>query len=389
VTRVNLTAFPRDRLAAPGPVEVPPAVLQAIAQPVIHHRTDAFAERLLAVRPHLAEVAGVPDDVVLLPGNGTIAFEALFLSTVPEGMPVVSVHAGKFGERWAALARRHGHAVTDVTAPWGERVEPQAVADAVIAHGGPVAVTLVHSETSTGVLHDVQAQAAAVRAVAPDAVVLVDVVTSLGVTELRPEAWGFDGIAAGSQKGLLLPPGLGFVWMSSRLADADEVARTLALDVRAERKQQRSGKTATTPPVNLIAGLEVALTGLLRDGVETLWARRKALNDALLAAGQAAGLTAYAQHPSPAVAALQTPEGLDAREVTRALAARGVRVGGGQGTTAAYVLRPSALGWTDEADVYGVAGLLEAVLSELGVNVTPGAATAAAQTVLANVKLPS
>lgn len=381
----NLAAFPRHRLAAPGPVEVPPAVLEAIARPVVHHRTDAFAERLLAVRPGLAEMAGVQGDVVVLPGNGTIAFEAMFLSTVPEGMPVVSVHAGKFGERWAALARRHGHAVTDVTAPWGERVEPQAVADAVAAHGGPVAVTLVHSETSTGVLHDVQAQTAAVRAVAPDALVLVDVVTSLGVVELKPEAWGFDGIAAGSQKGLLLPPGLGFVWIADRLAGDDAVARTLALDVQAERRQQRSGKTATTPPVNLIAGLEVALSGLLRDGVETLWARRRALNDALIAGATATGLTPYASHPSPATAAMRVPDGLNARDVTRAMADRGVRIAEGQGDTASTVLRPSALGWTDEADVYGVLTLLESVLGDLGMPAQSGAAAAAAQGILADV----
>ena len=389
MTPGNLAAFPRHRLAAPGPVEVPPAVLEAIARPVLHHRTDAFAALLLAVRPRLAEIAGVTGDVVVLPGNGTVAFEALFLSAVPEGMPVVSVHAGKFGERWAALARRHGHAVTDVTAPWGERVDPQQVADAVSAHGGPVAVTLVHSETSTGVLHDVAAQAAAVRAVSPDAVILTDVVTSLGVTDLHPEAWGLDGIAAGSQKGLLLPPGMGFVWMAERLADGDNAARTLALDMHAERKQQRQGKTATTPPVNLIAGLQVALDGLLRDGVETLWARRRALNDALIAGATAAGLTPYASHPSPATAAMRVPNSLDARDVTRAMAARGVRIAGGQGETASYVLRPSALGWTDEADVYGVLSLLESVLGDLGVPVQPGAAAAAAQGVFADVNLPS
>ncbi len=378
----------KTRLAAPGPVEVPPAVLQAMARPPLHHRSDAFATQLVEARSVLADLAAVPGgDVAILSGNGTTAFEAAFLATVPRGARVVAAHAGKFGARWATLARTHGHPVVDVTAPWGAALAPDAIADAVAeagASGEPVgAVTLVHSETSTGVLHDVAAQAAAVRAVAPHARIVVDAVTSFGVSELRPEAWGLDAVVAGSQKGVLLPPGLGFVWLSDRVRAAPpEPARSVALDVHGELDAQKAGRTRTTPAVGLVAGLAAARPALLAEGVEALWARRARLGAALLAAGEAAGLTAFAERPSPAVAALRVPEGTSAPDVVAAFARRGVRIAGGQDDAKPFLIRPSLLGFADAYDALGLAGTLEAVLREVGLDVPYGAASAAAAEVL-------
>lgn len=374
----------KRRLAAPGPVEVPPAVLEATARAPLHHRSAEFAALLGEARAGLAELACLPaDDVAILTGSGTAAFEAAFLATVPAGAPVVAVQAGKFGERWAKLARRHGHEVVDVTAAWGDTVAPDQVADALAARPDVAAVTLVHSETSTGVLHDVRAQAAAIRARAPEARIVVDAVTSLGVSELRPVDWGFDAVVSGSQKGAMTPPGLAFAWLSPRvLAAPPEPRRAFAFDLHDELPQQRRGRTGTTPAVTLIAGLAAALPLLLADGVEALWARRARLNEALLAAGEAAGCRRFAVRPSPAVAALRVPDGVRAGDVVEAFARRGTRIAGGQDHAEPFLIRPSLMGWADDHDALGLAGTLEAALREAGHEVPFGAASAAAVRVL-------
>lgn len=374
----------KTRLAAPGPVEVPPAVLEAIARPPLHHRTPEFAQLLGEARRLLAELACVPgDDVAILSGSGTSAFEAAFLAVVPSGAPVLAVRAGKFGERWASLARRHGHEVVEVVAPWGQTPTAAQVADAVRARPDLVAATLVHSETSTGVLHDVYGQARAIREHAPAARILVDAVTSLGVSELRPVPWGLDAVVSGSQKGVMLPPGLGFAWLSERVrAEPLGPRRAFAADLHAELPAQRKGRTGTTPAVGLIAGLAAARPLLLEGGVEALWAGRRRLNEAVLAAGEAAGCTRFAVRASPAVAALRVPAGVAAEDVVAAFARRGVRIAGGQDEARPYLIRPSLLGWADGFDALGLAGTLESVLRELGHEVPYGAASAAAARVL-------
>lgn len=367
----------KPRLLAPGPVEVPPAVLEAIARPTGHHRAPDFRELLLRVRGRLAELMRVPDDVLVLTGSGTAAFEAAFLAAVPEGATVVAAHAGKFGERWAELARRFGRRVVDVAAPWGRVLEPQAVADALRAHPDAAALLLVHSETSTGVLHDVEAIAAAAREVAPDVLILVDAVTSLAAVELRPVDWGLDAVVSGSQKGVMMPPGLAFAWLSERAWAQEGTGPGFYLDLRRERARQRDGQSATTPAVNLVYGLEAALGLLLGEGLERVWARRAALNEAILAAGEAVGLERYAERPSPAVAALRDPA-REAPRILAAAAARGARFGSGQDQAKPELLRPSALGWADRYDAVTVAAVLEDALRDVGRDVPHGAATGAA-----------
>lgn len=374
----------KARLLAPGPVEIPPQVLEVLARPALHHRTESFRALVLRVRTLLAELACVQgEDVLLVTGSGTAAIEAGMLAAVPVGGTVLALHAGKFGERWAALARRFGFDVRTVEAPWGRVLDPQAVRRALRDTPGVSAVTTTHSETSTGVLHDVEALAGAVREVAPQALVLVDAVTSLGAAELRPRAWGLDGVFAGSQKGLMLPPGLGFAWLSERAWDrAPRRAPSFYLDLHAERAKQRGGETAFTPATALVAALEVALGLVLEDGVEALWARRTRLNQAVLAAGAAIGLERFAERPSPAVAALRTPDGVAAPDLVRHMAAEGVRIAGGQGALEPRLLRPSVLGWADAYDAVTLAASMERALRAAGRAVPFGAGVAAAMEVL-------
>ncbi len=382
----------KQRLLAPGPVEVPPAVLEALARPVVHHRSPAFVELFLEVRRRLAEVMLVPgEEVLVVTGSGTAGFEASLLATVPAGGRVLSLHAGKFGERWAAMARRFGLRGVELSAPWGSTFDLDRVRDELRRSGPFDAVTTTHSETSTGVLHDVEAIASVVREAAPDALLLVDAVTSLAAAELRPRAWGLDVVVSGSQKGLMVPPGLGFAYLSERawqrsdaLASEGELIGSYYLDLRKERARQREGQTAATPAVSLVAGLDVALRLLLEEGIDAVWRRRRALNEALLAAGEAIGLARYAVRPSPAVAALTTPDGVAAPDVVRRLAAVGIRIGAGQDEAKPRLLRPSVLGWADRFDVVTLAAALEDALRDLGQDVAFGAGAAAALRSLAS-----
>ena len=374
----------KPRLYAPGPVEVPPQVLEAVSRPVVHHRTPEFRELFLRTRAKLAEVACVPgDDVLILTASGTAGFEAGLLACVPRGAKVAGINAGKFGERWVKLARHYGFEVAELTLPWGQAADPEAVRAFLQANPDVKAVMTAHSETSTGVLHDVQAIAAVVHETVPDALFLVDTVTSLGVSELRPKAWGLDGIFSGSQKGLMTPPGLAFAWLSERAwGKTDDLLPTFYLDLRKERPQQRVGQTAYTPAVGLVAGLEVALEMLLAEGLEHVWQRRETLNHAVLAGAAALGCRPYAERPSAATAALYAPEGVAAPDIVKGFSARGMRIAGGQDDAKPVLFRPSVMGYADRYDALTIVAALEEILLELGQDVSPGQGLAAALNVL-------
>jgi aspartate aminotransferase-like enzyme len=384
---VSAGAF-KPRLFAPGPVAVPPEVLAALALPVVHHRTEAFRTTFRRVRDDLAELVGVPgDDVLLVTGSGTTAFEAALLAAVPAGGRVLALRGGKFGDRWAGMARAFGYRVDEVDVGWGGTFDPDDVGERVAGLPRPDAVTIVHSETSTGVLHDVAGVARALRAVVPDALVLVDAVTSLAAAELRPRAWGLDAVVAGSQKGVMLPPGLGFAWLSerawARVPDRGGRVAAYALDLHRERTRQRDGDAGATPATSLIVAAEVAF-GLLRAaGIEGRWRDLERRNRAVLAAGAALGATAFAARVSPAVAALRTPPDVDAPRVVQAMALRGVRIAGGQDELRPFLLRPSLLGYGDDYDAVVLAAALEDAWRGVGGTARPGVAVAAAMAVLA------
>jgi aspartate aminotransferase-like enzyme len=370
----------KTRLYAPGPVEVPPQVLEATARPIIHHRTGAFKELFVRTRERLAEVACVPgDDVLILAGSGTAGFEAGLLACVPKGAKVVGINAGKFGERWVKLARHYGYTVAELTLPWGQAADPEAVREVLQSHPDAAAVMTTHSETSTGVLHDVKAIAGVARETVPDALFLVDTVTSLGVAELRPNDWDLDGVFSGSQKGLMTPPGLAFAWLSERAwARTGNLHPTFYLDLRKERLQQREGQTAYTPAVSLVAGLEVALDLLLEEGLENVWRRRETLNRAVLEGAQALGCKPYAERPSAAVAALYAPEGVAAPDIVKGFSARGMRIAGGQDDAKPVLFRPSVMGYADRYDALVLVAALGETLLELGQRVAPEQGLAAA-----------
>ncbi|AZI41944.1 alanine--glyoxylate aminotransferase family protein [Deinococcus psychrotolerans] len=378
----------RPRLIAPGPVEVSPATLLALAQPQMHHRTPQARAKFLEVRGKLAQLLGDSFEAVIVTGSGTAAFEGALVSLVPAGAKVVNASAGKFSERWGEMAERLGYAVVKVQKPWGELLDAGEIAAAC---KDAYALTITHSETSTGALHDLEAIAAAAKAVNPDIVIIADCVTSYGVAELRPGAWQVDVIVSGSQKAAATPPGLGFVLFSPE-AESKLIKNTpkgFYLDLERELRGQKEANTPQTPAINLIYALDVSLDRLLSVPLEVLWAEKKRQNDALIAAGDALGCRSWSGRPTPAVAVLVPPAGsgvkrIGGKQVAAALADMNQRALPGQAPHEDTVFRISTLGYADRYDALAVAGILEDAFSALGHPFERGAAVSAAWRVLSN-----
>ncbi|WP_019585831.1 aminotransferase class V-fold PLP-dependent enzyme [Deinococcus apachensis] len=367
----------RQRLIAPGPVEVEPRVLLELARPQMHHRAPEGIEVLMEARAKLTQLLGDPYDAVITTSSGTGAFEGALTSLTPEGAKVVNAQAGKFSERWGDMSERLGYHTVRVAKPWGELLDPEEVADAAKdAH----TLLVTHSETSTGALHDLAAIVAAARAQNPDLIVIADCITSYGVTELRPAAWGVDAIVSGSQKGTATPPGLGFVLFSPEVQDrmVPATGRGFYLDLTRELKGQKAGNTPQTPAINLISALSLALDRLLAVPLEVLWAEKRRQADALIAAGSALGAPAWAARTSPAVAVLRPPVPLTGRQVAARLAEMGQRALPGQAPFEDAVFRVSTLGYADRYDALGIAGMLEDCFESLDVRFERGAAVRAA-----------
>ncbi|GBF04986.1 hypothetical protein DAERI_030152 [Deinococcus aerius] len=367
----------RQRLIAPGPVEVEPRVLLELARPQMHHRAPEGVEVLMEARAKLTRLLGDPYDAVITTSSGTGAFEGALTSLTPEGARVVNAQAGKFSERWGEMSRRLGYDTTIVARPWGELLDPEEVADAAKdAH----TLLVTHSETSTGALHDLAAIVAAARAQNPDLIVIADCITSYGVAELRPAAWGVDAVVSGSQKGTATPPGLGFVLFSPEVQErmVPATGRGFYLDLTRELRGQKAGNTPQTPAINLISALSLALDRLLAVPLEVLWAEKWRQADALMAAGRALGAPAWAARTTPAVAVLRPPAPLTGRQVASRLAEMGQRALPGQAPHEDAVFRVSTLGYADRYDALGIAGMLEDCFESLGVRFERGAAVRAA-----------
>lgn len=354
------------RLFTPGPVEVPPRVLRALAQVPPHHRTDAFRETLRRVTDRLRELHGTGGEVFLFAGSGTSGMEAAVANLVAPGEVALAIGGGKFGERWARLleAYRLPHDVLDVE--WGRAVAPAEVERRLDANPALRVVFATHSETSTGALHDVEALARLTRP--RGARLVVDAVTSLGVHPVLQDAWGVDAIVCGSQKGLMVPPGIATVSLAPWAAAAIETAASprFSLDLRRARKSAPLGETAFTPPVSLVLALEESLAMIAEEGHERVFARHREVARATREGAEALGFRGFAAPPSHAVTTLVPPEGVEASALVRRLRdAHGMVIAGGQDQLKGKVVRVGHMGAYDLADVRGLLGALAECVAAL------------------------
>jgi aspartate aminotransferase-like enzyme len=375
------------RLFTPGPVEVPARLLAALARPAIHHRTEGFRAILAEATKGMAWLFGTEGTVVTLGASGSGGMEAAVVNLVEPGARPLVVEAGKFGERWGKILKAYGCEPEILSFEWGKVADVAKVEAALAARPAP-AVFFTHSETSTGALHD--AQAIAQVAKKHGALAVADVVTSLGVHDLRMDAMGIDVAVSGSQKGMMLPPGLAFVALGSRgLAALDSGKRLprFYLDLRKAAQTAAEGETPFTPPTVLIVGLLEALAMMKEEGREQLVARHAANASATRSAAQALGLALFAEKPSNAVTAITSPQGIDAGKIVKAMRERhGMVIANGQDRLKGMSFRIGHMGAYDEADIVAVVGALEDALSVSGHAVEPGTGVTAAQRVFAEAR---
>jgi serine---pyruvate transaminase len=361
---------------APGPTPVPPEVLAASAEPVIHHRGPDFRELMLRVLARLQEVCRTQNDVLLFTGSGSAAFESAIVNLLSPGERVLAVSAGEFGERWGKLAAAYGCDVRTLAYEWGETPRAEEL-ERGLAETGAQVVFLVHSETSTGVVADVQAFSAVARDAG--AMLVVDAVSSLGAVPLATDDWGIDVVVSGSQKALMAPPGLSLAFVSPEAWERCERATLprFYFDWRRYRKGLESLSPPFTPAVATVAGLDVALGLLLDEGLEAAFARHAALGRACREGAKAMGLELFSpdDERSAVVTAILTPEETDASALVLELRDRfGITVAGGHGELASRLFRIGHIGWFDVFDITTALGAVELVLADMGAPIERGVA---------------
>jgi aspartate aminotransferase-like enzyme len=374
-------------LMIPGPTPVPENVLLALAKHPIGHRSGEFSQIMAEVTANLKWLHQTENDVLMLTVSGTGAMEAGIINFFSPGDRVLVVHNGKFGERWAEVAKAFALDVVEVTAAWGQPIDPSAVKAALDADTGKAikGVVVTHSETSTGVINDLETIAKHIKA--HGALSIIDAVTSLGASNVPIDAWSLDVVCSGSQKGFMIPPGLGFVTVSPKAWEAYKVAKLprYYMDLGKYSKGAAKNTTPFTPPVNLIFALQAALTMMKAEGLENIFARHLRHMHATRAAITAMGLALYAPegHGSPAITAV-APTTVDAEQIRSVMKKKfDIVLAGGQDDLKGKIFRIGHLGFVCDRDILTALAALEATISELGHSgFTPGAGVAAAAKVL-------
>ena len=360
-------------LMIPGPTPVPETVLKALGRHPIGHRSGDFQEIVRRTTEQLQWLHQTSGDVLVITGSGTAAMEAGMINTLSRGDRVLCGDNGKFGERWVKVARAYGLDVEVIKAEWGQPLDTEAFRRALEADTAKEirAVILTHSETSTGVINDLQTICRHVKGHGT-ALTIADCVTSLGATDVPMDAWGIDVVASGSQKGYMLPPGLSFVAMSDRAWEAYERSDLpkFYLDLGPYRKTAAKNSNPFTPAVNLYFGLEAALEMMQSEGLEAIFTRHSRHRNAAQAGMKAIGMPLFAAegHGSPAITAV-APEGIDAELLRKSVKERfDILLAGGQDHLKGKVFRIGHLGFVCDRDVLTAVSAIETTLQSLGLH---------------------
>ncbi len=374
------------RLLTPGPTSVPSEALLEMAKPVEHHRTPEFKAMFKQVTEGLQYVFQTSGTVLTITGSGTSAMESAIVGCCPPGRKALVARGGKFGERWGKVCAAFGIESVNYDVEWGYGPKAEVIAQQLKSDSTIGAVIVTHSETSTAAACDLEKIAGVVRERGDDVLLLVDGITSVGALPVKTDAWGIDVVVTGSQKALMLPPGLGFLAVSERAWKRIDsfASHSFYLCPKAYRKSLVDSDTPYTPNNAMIRGLAVTLGMIRKEGIENVWARTALLAKATRAAAQAIGMPVYAKDPSDSVTGLVVPPGVDEGALRKKLKADyGFHVAAGQDHLKGKVIRVSHMGYVDVADTIGMIGALELVLAELGHRFSLGAGLTAAQTVLA------
>ena len=364
-------------LFTPGPTPVPPPVLEAMSRPIIHHRARDFRELFERCLERLHAVFRTESDVLVFAASGSGAMESAVANVCRPGDRVLAVSAGHFGQRWAAIARAYGCEVDELRYEWGEAPSPDDLAARLRETGADIAL-LTHSETSTGVVADVRALAAAAKEAG--ALVIVDAISSLGAVPLETDAWGIDVVCSGSQKALMTPPGLALVSVSPSAWEKSQAGGGSArfyFDWERARKAHEKQTASFTPAITLIVGLDSALGMLLEEGLEATFERHARLGRACREGAKAMGLELFSpdDDTSAVVTAIRAPEAIDSTELVAQLRDRlGITLADGQGEIQGKVFRIGHIGYYDIFDITTALAGVELVLAEAGGEIERGVA---------------
>src|SRR5579872_2067218 len=377
----------KQRLLTPGPTPLYPPALHAMMASDIHHRTEDFRKAYRSCLADLREVMGTSNYILMFAASGTGAMDGTVSNLFSKGDKVIVCVAGKFGERWAEIAKAYGLDANVITVPYGQVVTPKQVADALAAEPKTKAVFVQASETSTGAAHDVKAMAAAVAKT--DAILVVDAITGLGTMPLDIDGWGLDVVIGGSQKAFMVPPGVAFLSVSPKAWKHAESA-TLPhyyFDLKKEKKNGANGESSWTPSTAIILALGEALRYVRQVGMANLIENAQLLARATRAAMQELGLELFAaKSPGSSVTAVKAPRGLDSGVIVKEFRSRfGAIIANGQGSMKGQIFRIAHLGYFDFTDLFGVIAGLEIILQANGHAVKLGAGVAAVENIYAEV----
>ncbi len=371
----------KRRLFTPGPTLVPEKVMLRMAEPMIHHRNPEFNEIATRVNRNLQYLFQTTQPVITLTCSGTGGVEATFVSLFSPGDTIISVNGGKFGERWVKMPRAYGINVIEIKVDWGTSPTPDQLRTALKETPNVKAVYLTHSETSTGAATDVKAISQVIHETS-QALVCVDGITAIGAHEFRFDEWGIDVCVTGSQKGLMIPPGLAFVALSKRAIAMMETSTIpkFYFDLRKALKSYDKNDTPWTPAASLMIGVDAALEMIREEGIENIWRRHQRMANAVRAGVQALGLKLFSNVASFAVTPVWVPDGVDWKVFNKTLKnTYGITVAGGQDEFSGKIFRISHLGYYDELDMVTVIAAIERTLHDCGWKFEQGAGVKAVQ----------
>ena len=371
-------------LLAPGPTAIPPEILLTMAEPILHHRNPLFEAVVAEVRENLKWLFGTKNEVLIFASSGTGAMEGAVTNMLSPGDKAICVRSGKFGERWANICKAYGVQSVNIDIPWGDILEPAEVEKVLKANPDTKAVYATATETSTGARFPIQEIAAIVKNY-PNTIMVVDAITGLGVFEILQDDWGIDVLVSGSQKALMLPPGLAFAGVSDKAWEFNKTSTLpkFYFNWAKEFANLEKNQTNFTPAISLIMGLRESLKMMKEEGRENVFRRIDILARATREGAMALGLKVFAKSPSPAVTAIVAPEGIDGQAIYKTLWKKyGVTGAGGQDQLKGKIFRIATLGYADKYDVITALSALEFTLRDLGYKFQMGTGVAKALEVL-------
>ena len=365
----------KSRLLTPGPTAVPPKTLLRMAEPIIHHRKEEFSAILAEVREGLKYLFQTKNEVLTFTSSGTGAMEGTIVNTLSKGDKVLVINGGKFGERWIDICMAYGVDVEVLDVEWGQSVDPDRVKEFLDKSGSVKAVLAQACETSTGVVHPIKEIADIVKD-KDDTIIVVDAISALGAIDLPTDKWHLDVVITGSQKALMLPPGLAFASLSEkawRFVEKSDLPR-FYFNFNKELKSISKNQNAYTPAVSLFIGLGESLNRMKEEGLENIFARHERLAEATRSGVTALDLQLFApKSPSSVVTAVFSPQDLDASKIINLMREKyGITIAGGQGRVKGKIFRIAHMGYADQFDVIAVISALEMTLTELGYNLELG-----------------